>query len=144
MNIVGASSRNRMQNRIRAHLRRHGTVCAYCDRALKVGTFNQPLSPSRDHAIPLSRGGADSIDNIVIACRECNSDKGSLLPEEYMAVRGGLASRLDKGRPGPSLPGNQPSPRRDMSERFLAYSIGDFAPGSPFDKLRNWMNANVK
>jgi len=35
-----------------------------------------------DHVVPLSRGGRSSWDNVVCACIECNSRKGSRTPEE--------------------------------------------------------------
>jgi len=42
------------------------------------GTFiYKHLSMEFDHEIPLSVGGKDEIDNIVIACRNCNRKKGT-------------------------------------------------------------------
>lgn len=35
-----------------------------------------------DHRIPLSRGGDDGPDNIVVTCRECNQKKNSKMPWE--------------------------------------------------------------
>lgn len=60
------------------------------------GGLTHPQAPSQDHKIPRSRKGADTRDNIIICCRRCNEEKASLTPEEFMAVRAGLASRLDK------------------------------------------------
>jgi hypothetical protein len=85
-----------------------GQPCPYCGVPMGSG---EPTLPSRDHKIPVSRvnhpfaplGGAFLLarENIHICCRGCNSDKGSLDHEEYLAVLQGLASRLDKGyRPG--------------------------------------------
>ena len=42
--------------------------CAYCGES-------RPLT--RDHILPLSRGGSDFISNVVPACKPCNSRKGS-------------------------------------------------------------------
>lgn len=42
--------------------------CAYC--------FTAP-SVAQDHIVPLSRGGAHTIDNIAPACKSCNSSKGA-------------------------------------------------------------------
>jgi len=41
--------------------------CAYC------GVTNSPLQ--RDCVLPLSRGGRCTLDNIVPACRSCNTSK---------------------------------------------------------------------
>jgi len=37
-----------------------------------------------DHFIPLIRGGATARGNIVIACKACNSSKGTKMPNEYL------------------------------------------------------------
>lgn len=38
-----------------------------------------------DHVMPLSKGGAHSIDNLVCACKRCNVRKSNKLPEEFVA-----------------------------------------------------------
>jgi len=50
--------------------------CQYCAQRFKT----QQLT--FDHVIPRSRGGRTSWDNIVTACRDCNTKKGRLLPHE--------------------------------------------------------------
>ncbi len=35
-----------------------------------------------DHVLPKSRGGRTSWDNLITACKHCNSKKGDLTPEE--------------------------------------------------------------
>lgn len=54
--------------------------CAYCE---------QPVEgpPDPDHVVPLSRGGSNSITNILPSCRPCNSDKRDLLVHEWMTDR---------------------------------------------------------
>lgn len=37
-----------------------------------------------DHFVPRSRGGDNSLDNCVLACREANQGKGDLTSEEYV------------------------------------------------------------
>lgn len=46
--------------------------CAYCQERFDELT--------RDHVIPLLKGGSHSIENIVPACQSCNSRKGAMLP----------------------------------------------------------------
>ena len=56
--------------------------CAYCQRPMLPGTAT---APTRDHMIPLSRGGLNVRANIVMACFKCNSVKGNMLPDEWAA-----------------------------------------------------------
>jgi HNH endonuclease len=37
---------------------------------------------TRDHLVPLSRGGTNGWTNVLTACSSCNTRKGNLLPEE--------------------------------------------------------------
>jgi len=62
-----------------------GGRCAYCGRRLYQGVADI------EHMTPKSRGGTDSIRNLVIACRQCNSRKAMRTVDEYRAsVEGGL------------------------------------------------------
>lgn len=51
-------------------------ICAYCGKRGREGDL------TRDHIMPLSRGGRDSWMNCTTACYSCNSRKGSRRPEE--------------------------------------------------------------
>jgi 5-methylcytosine-specific restriction endonuclease McrA len=94
--IVGRRIRD-ITTRARSLARYLGSPCPYCGVTLNRDKgWNSPQAPSRDHRVPLSRGGLNVAENIIICCRGCNEDKGSLRPEEYLAVRAGLASRLDR------------------------------------------------
>ena len=50
--------------------------CQYC------GDIKHTKALTFDHVIPRSRGGRTSWDNIVAACKPCNTRKGSKLPKE--------------------------------------------------------------
>ena len=51
-------------------------LCMYCGREFPGHLL------TRDHLVPLSRGGTDCWSNVVAACRGCNHAKGSRTPEE--------------------------------------------------------------
>lgn len=60
--------------------------CHYCGvEASLTNARSHPRHLEQDHLIPLSRGGSDAIDNIVVACRGCNLDKGTMTADEYAA-----------------------------------------------------------
>jgi 5-methylcytosine-specific restriction endonuclease McrA len=53
----------------------HDYSCAYCGSAENI---------TRDHMTPIARGGRDEPDNVVPACRSCNSQKGARTVDEYI------------------------------------------------------------
>ena len=64
---------------------RQANLCFYCHTPF----FNGNLKQDRhvEHKIPLSRGGADSIDNIVLSCSRCNYEKSTKTHEEFLQAR---------------------------------------------------------
>jgi 5-methylcytosine-specific restriction endonuclease McrA len=76
----------------RAVARRYGATyeagggtnrCHYCGKSGRIHwaipywvTFDHEL----DHFIPESRGGPTTEENLVLACKSCNSSKGKRLP----------------------------------------------------------------
>ncbi len=59
---------------------RDGYSCQYCGRHRSELRGRQFLT--RDHIVPLSRGGGNTWDNVVTSCSPCNNRKGNRLPEE--------------------------------------------------------------
>lgn len=53
-----------------------GQLCTYCGDEAACA----------EHAVPICRGGAHEVENMVPACRWCNSSKGTLTADEYRAV----------------------------------------------------------
>jgi len=54
--------------------------CQYCGRAQNELRHREALT--RDHLIPLSRGGTNEWTNVVTACSSCNTRKANRLPSE--------------------------------------------------------------
>jgi 5-methylcytosine-specific restriction endonuclease McrA len=59
---------------------RDNYTCQYCGR--HQGVFKPRESLTRDHLIPLSRGGLNEWTNVVAACSPCNTKKSNRLPNE--------------------------------------------------------------
>lgn len=59
---------------------RDGYACQYCGRHKRMLKHREFLT--RDHVLPISRGGANSWGNVVTACSTCNHRKGNQLPNE--------------------------------------------------------------
>lgn len=55
---------------------RDAHLCMYCGKQKPSELL------TRDHLIPLSRGGTDTWKNVVASCRQCNHSKGARTPEE--------------------------------------------------------------
>lgn len=67
-------------NRFRAIIRRAKPACHICGAPIDyLLPYSEPMSFVIDHVVPLQKGGADSIDNIKAAHRECNSKKRARL-----------------------------------------------------------------
>ncbi|MEM7080685.1 MAG: HNH endonuclease [Pseudomonadota bacterium] len=60
----------------RALFGRDRNVCLYCGKSFQDGDL------TRDHVVPVSKGGRDQWDNVVAACKRCNHFKGSRLLEQ--------------------------------------------------------------
>ncbi len=54
--------------------------CQFCGRREPQLGFRECLT--RDHLLPLSRGGTNEWTNVVTACSTCNTRKGNRSPEE--------------------------------------------------------------
>ena len=54
--------------------------CQYCGRHQAALKTRESLT--RDHLIPISRGGLNEWINVVTACNSCNTRKGNRLPSE--------------------------------------------------------------
>lgn len=52
-------------------LKQYNFRCVYCNKK-----FSSVNKPTRDHIIPISKGGDNTKENVVPACKSCNSKKG--------------------------------------------------------------------
>lgn len=52
--------------------------CALCGRKIKIEDM------TLDHIVPLSMGGAESMENLQATCQPCNQFKSNSLPEDFI------------------------------------------------------------
>jgi len=62
-------------------------VCAWCrddvyhpDDARDANYLNRGDSPSLDHVIPVSKGGSNYFENLLLVHRDCNGERGDESP----------------------------------------------------------------
>lgn len=67
-----------------------GWTCHYCAAPLAWRHDSIHERPTVDHVVPTSLGGLDVIENKVLACRSCNSSKGT---RPYLAFLREVRSR---------------------------------------------------
>ena len=67
--------RSKKSRKRRAALFKRTNCCYWCGVILTLD------SSTLDHVIPLSRGGLDGLNNIVLACEPCNIKRGNSMPE---------------------------------------------------------------
>ena len=73
VNAVGSHTAQEWQEKLELF----AYCCVYCGES-------KPLT--RDHNVPLFRGGSDEISNILPACGSCNAKKGTNTANEFIAM----------------------------------------------------------
>lgn len=76
---LGAESERYCEGDINAMWHEQDGVCSYCEIPL-FGDYHV------DHVIPLSRGGSDRLDNLVLACPSCNRWKSTKTGEQFRKI----------------------------------------------------------
>jgi len=56
----------------------YGYRCAYCG--------NKPKLLTKDHIVPMAKGGGHTANNIVPACKSCNSQKHIGVPPDFQPI----------------------------------------------------------
>jgi 5-methylcytosine-specific restriction endonuclease McrA len=68
------------------------TTCYLCGDPITWGIA------ALDHRVPTSRGGGHALVNLAWACRRCNQAKGTMTPDEFVALASKVASIANRQR----------------------------------------------
>lgn len=111
-----------------AAMRKTNGICPYCRLDLE---YEHELGQrvAFDHIIPISRGGADSVDNLVACCFQCNARKHAKTPFEFFCERMGLRvtwfARFNPELDGVSVPDDMCDLYDDAAWRACFYEVED-------------------
>ena len=64
--------------------------CAYCGCVINYKDMQV------NHAIPLRKGGSDTLNNMLPACRSCNHYKSTFTVNEFRTYVSGIPERLQR------------------------------------------------
>jgi len=74
-------SKNNRQRAVRRLRARDGDRCKWCKEVMIFGGPDGPMRATIEHVIPLNRGGLDNPNNMALAHKKCNHDRGHDMPE---------------------------------------------------------------
>jgi len=119
MHLTQDETEQEMRRRwLEFHLDVQGGRCAYCGTGIQIfrKDRNADLRATVDHIIPLSKGGADLVENTLGACRRCNLAKSSTDLDAFL-VGEPFRDSVAANHPCPDrLCGNDRSPHFDMEQ----------------------------
>lgn len=68
--------------------------CAYCAIVMQADDKEAPDAITRDHFVPKCEGGPNHVDNVVVACRDCNNGRGNMAAIKFFyLVQNGFGIR---------------------------------------------------
>jgi 5-methylcytosine-specific restriction endonuclease McrA len=113
--VAKAQRRELRDRELRAQIRRRdGDACRYCGTKVNWNDRRSATGGVLEHVRPDLAGGAD---NLVVACRGCNSRKGKRTPEAAgMTLRPAPGAPATRDQPPPDLEpihGSAPDPTRN-------------------------------
>ena len=70
-----------------------GKLCHYCDRKLPKPGTKSGRATHLYHVIAQARGGSDDLENLVVCCKRCNTEKGDRDYIEFLRNRSQQAQK---------------------------------------------------
>lgn len=84
-----------------------GGECSCCGIQCSTLDCYAPDYLTKDHIVPISKGGHDGIDNLQVLCRRCNASKGNRFTKKYEKEernKGSLPSTVEPSEEVPVEP----------------------------------------
>lgn len=78
---INGSASGKIPSRRKTLADRDGSKCHYCHENMHIKNLTV------DHKHPRFLGGANELDNLVLACRKCNGEKGHTPYKKYLASK---------------------------------------------------------
>lgn len=63
----------------------NGHLCTYCRRVMEARGNRSRLAATMDHVLPKSKGGGGPWVRKIWCCRQCNTLKADMMPEDWSA-----------------------------------------------------------
>jgi CRISPR/Cas system Type II protein with McrA/HNH and RuvC-like nuclease domain len=66
----------------------NGLICSYCGEKMELFASREDfrMAISVDHIVPLSNGGTNSEENLVVCCTRCNLVKGTSTQDQFLFI----------------------------------------------------------
>lgn len=113
---------------------RDGDACRYCSVDVNWKDRRSSIGGTYDHVLPVSKGGENTFENVVVCCRGCNQKKGPRTPGEAGMILRASGPGPETSSPSgqvdqPRRPGSRPVPSHPHSKTTpLAPRRGDDTP----------------
>ena len=78
-------------------LQKYQYTCVYCNACAFKNGKSKGICLEIDHVVPRSKGGSNRVNNLVLACHECNQHKGNLPLEVYLKNKPAVLKRVQEG-----------------------------------------------
>lgn len=132
-----------MRPRLRYFFDRQQGLCAYCRRLMTKPSLlppvHGPLTVTLDHRTPVSRGGTNRAQNLLAACATCNTTKGNMTWEQWVAYMRAnpdwYVAEEPAAHPEPPL---YPRPKKQPARSFTAGETSQWLRDQGALSLLDW------
>lgn len=116
---------------------RDGDNCRYCGKIVNWSDRKGPNGGTYDHITPITSGGKEIMENLVVCCRSCNSRKGARTPQQAgmmllsSANQAGISTESSRNQ---DIPSPSPSPIIEESSLVISEEAPLIAAAPPKSK----------